>query len=47
MLGSIIQRNQISFTHRREIESRDGIHTIEASADLNIGSREYELINID
>ena len=29
------------------IESRHGIHTIEASAELNIGSREYELINID
>ena len=29
------------------IESRNGIHTIEASATLNIGSREYELINID
>jgi len=29
------------------IESRNGIHTIEASSKLNIGSREYELINID
>lgn len=29
------------------IESKNGIHTIEASSDLNIGSREYELINID
>lgn len=29
------------------IESRNGIHTIEASAKLNIGSKEYELINID
>lgn len=29
------------------IESRNGIHTIEAAAKLNIGSREYELINID
>lgn len=29
------------------IESRNGIHTIEAAAELNIGSREYELINID
>ena len=28
------------------IESRNGIHTIEESAKLNIGSREYELINI-
>lgn len=29
------------------IESRHGIHTIEAAEKLNIGSREYELINID
>lgn len=29
------------------IEGRSGIHTIEAAADLGIGSREYELINID
>ena len=29
------------------IESKNGIHTIEASSDLNIGSRNYELINID
>lgn len=29
------------------IESRNGIHTIEASSNLNIGSRKYELINID
>ena len=29
------------------IESRNGIHTIEASEKLNIGSTEYELINID
>ena len=29
------------------IESREGIHTIEAASELNIGSREYELINID
>ena len=29
------------------IESRNGIHTIEAAAELNIGSRKYELINID
>ena len=28
------------------IESRNGIHTIEASSDLGIGSREYELIKI-
>ena len=29
------------------IESRNGVHTIEAAAELGFGSREYELINID
>ena len=29
------------------IESRNGIHTIECASNLNIGSREYELINIE
>lgn len=29
------------------IESRKGIHTIEAAAALGIGTREYELVNID
>ena len=29
------------------IESKNGIHTIEAAAELEIGSREYELVNID
>ena len=29
------------------IESRNGIHTIETASELNIGSRDYELINID
>ena len=29
------------------IESKNGIHTIEAAAELEIGSREYELISID
>lgn len=28
------------------IESRNGVHTIEAAADLGLGSREYELIEI-
>lgn len=28
------------------IESRNGIHTIEAAAQLNFGSREYELIEV-
>jgi len=29
------------------IESRKGIHTIEAASELGFGSREYELINLD
>ena len=29
------------------IESRNGVHTIEAAAELGFGSREYELIEID
>lgn len=29
------------------IESRHGVHTVEASAELGFGTREYELINID
>ncbi len=29
------------------IESRHGIHTIEAAAELGFGSREYELIEVD
>ena len=29
------------------VNSRHGIHTIEAAAELGFGSREYELINID
>ncbi len=29
------------------IESRHGIHTIEAASDLNVGSREYELITLE
>ena len=31
----------------KRIESRNGVHTIEAAAGLNFGSREYELIEID
>lgn len=30
----------------KRIESRNGIHTIEAAADLGFGSREYELIEV-
>ena len=31
----------------QRIESRNGVHTVEAAADLGIGSREYELVTID
>ena len=31
----------------QRIESRNGIHTIEAAAALNLGSREYELITVE
>ena len=31
----------------KRIESRNGVHTIEASAEMNFGSREYELIVLD
>ena len=31
----------------KRIESKNGIHTIEAAAELAVGSREYELISID
>ena len=30
----------------KRVNSRNGIHTIEAAADLGFGSREYELIEI-
>lgn len=44
----VYQSNDPGRDHLIErIESRNGIHTIEAAANLNIGSREYELINID
>ncbi|MDE6926077.1 MAG: DUF362 domain-containing protein, partial [Acetatifactor sp.] len=28
------------------IESRNGVHTVEAAADLGVGSREYELVEL-
>ena len=31
----------------KRIESLHGVHTVEAAADLKVGSRDYELINID
>ena len=44
----VYHSNDEGKTHLIErIESRHGIHTIEASADLNIGQREYELINVN
>ena len=30
----------------KKVNSRNGIHTIEAAADLDIGSREYELVEL-
>ena len=30
----------------KRIESKNGIHTIEAAAELKVGSREYELVNL-
>jgi len=30
----------------KRIESRNGVHTIEAAAALGVGSREYELITL-
>ena len=32
------------FTER--VESRNGVHTIEAAAELGFGTREYELIEV-
>lgn len=31
----------------KRIESRHGVHTIEAAAEIGVGSREYELIDMD
>ena len=31
----------------KRIESRNGVHTIEAAASLGVGSREYELITVE
>lgn len=40
--------NDIGRDHLLErINSRNGIHTIEAASELNFGNRDYELINID
>lgn len=29
------------------IESRNGVHTVEAAAELGVGSREYEFISLN
>lgn len=42
------QKDDPGLPHMLErIESRNGVHTIEAAAALNFGSREYELIEVD
>ena len=30
----------------KRIESRNGVHTVEAAAEIGVGSREYELIEL-
>lgn len=30
----------------KRVESRNGVHTIEAAVEMGIGSREYELVEI-
>ena len=42
------QKDDPGLPHMLErIESRNGVHTIEAAAKLGFGSREYELIEIE
>lgn len=42
------QKDDPGLPHMLErIESRNGVHTIEAAAELGFGTREYELIDID
>ena len=44
----VMKSNDTGRDHLLErINSRNGIHTIEAASELGFGSREYELINID
>lgn len=44
----VYQTDDSGKTHLIErIESKEGIHTIEAAAELGVGSREYELISVD
>ena len=47
-IGILVYANDKGRDHLIErIESRHGIHTIEAASALGYGSREYELIEID
>ena len=42
------QKDDPGLPHMLErIESRNGVHTLEAAANLDFGSREYILISID
>ena len=43
----VVQSDDPGRDHFMErVNSRNGIHTIEAAADLGVGSREYELIEM-
>lgn len=43
----VVQSDDPGRDHFMErVNSRNGIHTIEAAADLGVGSREYELIEL-
>ena len=44
LIDKITHKNLINFIER--IESRNGVHTIDAAAELGIGSKEYELIKL-
>ena len=43
----VLRSNDPGKEHFMErVNSRNGIHTIEAAADLGVGTREYELIEL-
>ena len=47
-LDLVYQSNDPGKEHFLErVESRHGVHTIEAAAELGIGSRDYEFITLD
>ena len=47
-LDLVYNSNDDGKTHFIErVESRNGVHTIEAASNLGIGSRDYELVSID